>query len=76
MTTKQFLSDSITPQYRPIEILITALHKFHIRKKFVIVDTRSNMQISDHKSKPHGGKSLRDLIDQVIGVCLYPTQGS
>ena len=30
------------------------------------------MQISDLNSKPHGGKSLRDIIYRAIGVCLYP----
>ena len=33
-----------------------------------MIDTRSNMQLYDLNSKPHGGKSLRDLIDPAIGV--------
>ena len=30
------------------------------------------MQLADLNSKPHGGKSPRDIIDRVIGVCFYP----
>ena len=34
------------------------------------------MHFADLKSKPHGRKILRDLIDHVIGVCFYPPPGS
>ena len=34
------------------------------------------MQLSDIDSKTHGRKSLRDIIDRVIGVRLYPPPGS
>ena len=37
-----------------------------------MVDTRSNMQLSDLKNRPHGGKSLRNLIYRAMGACLYP----
>ena len=37
-----------------------------------MVYTRSNMQLTDLNSKPHGGKSLRNLIDCAIGVWFYP----
>ena len=41
-----------------------------------MVDTRSNIQLSDLNYKPHGGKSLQNLIDHTISVRLYPTQVS
>ena len=41
-----------------------------------MVDTRSNMQLADLNSKPHGGKNLRDLIECAIVPHLYPTPGS
>ena len=37
-----------------------------------MVDTRSNMQLTDLKYKPHGGKILRNLIDRSIGARFYP----
>ena len=57
-TIKRVLADRITPQYKPLEILITTLHELQIRKTFDTVDTRSNMQLSGLNSKPHGEKSL------------------
>ena len=65
----------ITPLSRPINVLITALHEICPRKTVDMVDTRSNMQLSDLKSKPHGGKSLRNIIDRAIGSRLYPPPG-
>ena len=41
-----------------------------------MVDTRSNMQLADLKSKPHGGKILRDIIERTTGDFFYPFQGS
>ena len=41
-----------------------------------MVDTRSNMQLADLNSKPHGGKSLRNLIDRAIEDRIYPPRGS
>ena len=58
-TIKIFLADRITPQARPLGGLITDIHKFHLRKTFDMVDTRSNMQLSDLNSKPHGGKKAQ-----------------
>ena len=43
-----------------------------IRKIFEMVDTISNMQLVDLNSKPHGGKSLRNIIYCSIGSHLYP----
>ena len=37
-----------------------------------MVDTISNMQLSDLSSKPHGGKSLQNIIDRAIRARLYP----
>ena len=34
------------------------------------------MQLADLNSKPHGGNCIRNLIDRVIGVRLYPPPGS
>ena len=56
----------ITSQARPLEFLITDLDDIHLRKKFIMVYTRSNMQLTDTNSKPHGGKSLRYMIDRAI----------
>ena len=66
VTIKIVLVDIINPQDRPIEFLINALHELCLRKIFEMVDTRSNMQLSDLNYKPHGGKSLRNLIDRSI----------
>ena len=41
-----------------------------------MVDTRSNMQLADLNSKPHGRKSLLNIIDHSIGVRFYPPPGS
>ena len=40
------------------------------------METRSNMQLADLNSKPHGRKILRDFIDRTIGSLLYTTPGS
>ena len=36
-----------------------------------MVDTRSNMQLSDLNYKPQIGKSLRNIIDRAIGTRFY-----
>ena len=33
------------------------------------------MQLYDLNSKPHGGQSLRYLIDRAIGTIFYPNSG-
>ena len=75
-TIKGVLADIITPQARPLDVLITAIRELHLRKTFEIVDKRSYMQISDHNSKPHGGNSLEYLIDRAIVSRFYPPLGS
>ena len=47
ITKKRVLVDRITPQYRPIDVLITAIHELHLQNIFEMVDTISNMQLSD-----------------------------
>ena len=37
-----------------------------------MIDTRSNMQLADINSKPHGGKSLQNIIDRAISFRFYP----
>ena len=66
-TIKIVLVDRITPQSRPIDTLIAALHDVHLRKTFEIVDTRSNMQLDDLNYNHHDRKILRDIIDCTIG---------
>ena len=73
--SKKVLAYIITPQARPLDFLITDIHKLHLRKTFEMVDTKSNIQLYDLNSKPHGGKSLLDIIYWVIGVHLYPPPG-
>ena len=63
---KIVLEYRITPKVRPLDVLINALDKIHLCKKFDIVERISNMQISDINSKPHGGKILIGLIDRAI----------
>ena len=63
--------DIITQQAIPLDILITSIYELHLQKIFKMVDTISNMQLADLKSKPHSGKSLRYLIDRAIGVRFY-----
>ena len=41
-----------------------------------MVDTRSNMQLVDLNYKPHGGKSLQNIIDCSIEYQFYPPPGS
>ena len=67
------MSYIITLQYRPLDVLVTGLHKPNTRKIFEMVDTRSNMQLDNLNYKPHVRKSLRDLIYCVIGFRFYPT---
>ena len=55
-TIKRVLANIITTQYRPLDVLITAIHKILLRKTFEMVDTRSNMQLADLNYNPHGGK--------------------
>ena len=52
-TIKRVLADRITPQARYINVLITDIHEIHICKTFYMVDTISNMHLSDLDSKPH-----------------------
>ena len=70
------MADRITPQSRPIDVLITFLHELHLRNTFEMVDKISNMQLVDLNSKPHGRKSLRNLIDRAIGTIVYLPPGS
>ena len=67
-TIKGVLADIITTQPRPLDVLIPDLHELHLRKIFEMVNTRSNMQLVDLNSKPHGGKGLRNTTDSAIGV--------
>ena len=69
-------ADRINPQASPIDLLITALYELNLRKTFEMVDTRSNMQLADLNSKPHAGKSLRNLIDRTIDVLFCPPSES
>ena len=75
-TIKIVLVYSITPQYRPLNLLITTLCGICLCKTFDMVDTRSNMQLADINSMPHGEKNLIDIIDRSIVVLLYPPPGS
>ena len=40
-----------------------------------MVDTRSNMQLADLKSKPRGGKGIINIIDCGIVDLFYPRPG-
>ena len=75
-TIDRVLADITTPQSITIDVLITPIHELHPRKTFGRVDTESSMQLSDLNYKPHGKKSLRNLIDRAIGARLYPSPGS
>ena len=46
-----------------------------ISEIFDMVDTRSNMQLADLKSKSLGGKIIMNLIDCAIGARFYPPTG-
>ena len=75
-TIKRVFLDIITTQAWSLDVLLTALHELHPRKTFEMVDKRSNIQLADLNSNPHGGKILRDLIDHAIGSRFYPNTGS
>ena len=49
----------MTPQDMTINVLITDLRDVYLSKFFSMVDTRSNIQLVDLNSKPHGGKIIR-----------------
>ena len=70
-TIKILLSNKITPQARPLDVLITSIHELHLIKTFEMMYTQSNMQLADLNYKPHEGKSLRNLIDCSIGDLFY-----
>ena len=55
-------------------LLISTKNELH--NCFDIVNTRSSMQLSELKSKPHGSQSLREIIDGTIGAWFYPQPGS
>ena len=74
VTIKTVLSDRITHQARHLEVLIIDLHKHHIRKNDM-VGKKPNIEFNDLNYKPHGGESLRDLIDHAIGNHFYPPSG-
>ena len=61
-TIKILLVKRITPQSRPINVIIITLHEIYFQKTFEMVDTGFNMQLDVINSKPRGGKSLRDII--------------
>ena len=71
---KRVLRERITPQDRPLDVLITVLHELNLRNTFKMVHTRSNIQLADLNSKPHVRKSLINLIDCAIGTrfCTPP----
>ena len=50
--------------------------RFTLVKTIEIVDTGSNMKLTNINSKPHEGKIIKDIIDRTIGVRLYPLHGS
>ena len=62
------LADIISPQYRPLIILIANLHEHNLSQTFDMVEARSNMKLYDLNSKHHGGKSLWDIIYILIGA--------
>ena len=78
MTIKISLGDSITPQARPTDVLITEIYKIHLRKTFEMVDTRSNIQLADLYSKYHGrgwgggGGGYWGVLYQGFVIRFYP----
>ena len=70
-TIKQVPVNRITPQARYINILITDLHKYHLRQTFVTVDTISNTQLDDLNYKTQEVQILIYLVDQFICACFY-----
>ena len=72
-TIKRVSAYRITTQPSPLDVLITALHYLHLCKKFDMVDIRSKMKLADINSKTHGKQNIRGILDQVIGICFYPT---
>ena len=65
-TIKKGLVNRITPKARPLDALITSLHRICLQKTYYMVDTRSNMQLADLNYKLHGRKILRYLIYRTI----------
>ena len=55
-----------------IDFLITDIHENYLCNIFDMMDSISNMKLSELNSKPHGIQSLRDIIDCSIGACFYP----
>ena len=69
------MSDRITPEVRPFEVLITDLHNIYLLKTFEMIDTRSNMKLYYLNYKPNGFKSIRDIIYRAVVVCFFLWQG-
>ena len=74
-TIKIFLEDRITTRGSIIDVFITVIHEHQICKKMDMAETRSNMQLYDLNSKPHGFQILIDIIDCAIGAYFYPPPG-
>ena len=61
----------IKPQARPLDVFVATLREIHLRETFYMVNTISNMQLSDLNSKPYGGKILIDIIGHAIIIRFY-----
>ena len=75
-TIKQVLKDRITPQARPIDVLITSLHEHHARGTFAIADCKSQLMLADFNSHPIGGDQLANRVFWAAGTRFLPPTNS
>ena len=75
-TIKQVLKDRITPEARPLDVLITGLHEHKLRGTFSIHDCRSDLQLAYFNSKPLGGDLLANKVYWAVGARYLPPKNS
>ena len=73
--TKQKIKILLTPQARPLDLLIVALQKLHLQETFEMVDTRSNIQLADLNSRSHDRKKYhRSQLPRYWGPIIPSTR--
>jgi hypothetical protein len=75
-TISQVIKDCLTPQARPLDVLITSLHDHHKRGTFKIASCSTKLMLADYNSKPLSGDILLDKILWSIGSRFYPPKNT
>eukprot|EP00957_Ditylum_brightwellii_P185693 14138309-Ditylum_brightwellii.AAC.1 len=71
-TIKAIISDQVTTTHRYHDVKISSV-VYHKQKGTIKVEhSKSELIIADPNIKPHGGKTLTDKMDRLIGTAVYP----